>query len=123
MELTTKIARLILELAKFRVQNFMKVVSLETMHQLHSEVLSQELFKWSFKQGFYLPKDSTGASQSYIFSDFEKESADVSLLAICSFKSMLKYLTEDKTDLVDLLKRLKSVEVKSQSQVFLFNLE
>lgn len=40
LELTTKIARLILELAKFRVQNFMKVVSLETLHQLHSEVLS-----------------------------------------------------------------------------------
>lgn len=49
LEFTTKISRLILELSKFRVQNFMKVVSLETLHHLNGEVLSQEFFKWSFK--------------------------------------------------------------------------
>ena len=113
LELTTKISRLILELAKFRVQNCMKVVSLETLPLLHQEILSQELFKWSLKQGFFLPRDQSSAPRGYIFSDFEKESADICLLAISSLRSLAKFLNHKNTDILDLLKRLKSVEVKN----------
>lgn len=93
----------------------MKVVSLETLHLLHKEVISQEFFKWSFKQGFFLPRDSNNFALGFIFSDFEKESADISLLAICSLKSMLKYLKYGSFDIIDMLKRIKAMEVKNQS--------
>jgi hypothetical protein len=115
LEFTRKISRLILELSKFRVQNFMKVVSLETLHHLNSEVLSQEFFKWSFKSGFYLPRDSNNFSLGYIFSDFEKESADLAFIAVNTLKGFLKYITVENTDIVDLLKRMKSLDVKNQN--------
>lgn len=128
LDFQIKISRLIVELSKFRIRNYSRIISLENFPEVKSELLLNTFFKFCFKNGRFLPQDDKGVAQGYIFSDFEKDSADLSVVAITSLRLLIKKLSPKSKVLagmkiVDILTRLKAMQVSFQSQTFLFTVD
>lgn len=120
LDFQTKVSRLIVELSKLRIRNYTKVVSLENLALVQSETVLQELLKFKFKNGLFLPQDDKKVAQGYIFTDYEKDSADLSLTAIKCLRYMISKLSPKSSILsgmkiVDLLTRIKALSVSSQN--------
>lgn len=63
-----------------------------------------------------MPENEKKVAQAYIFSDFEKDSADLCLIAIVSLKNMIKKLSAKSKILtnlkiIDLLTRIKALDI------------